>query len=179
MTKFGRCLMIFILTLILFIINVQEVKADSSGFFSFGYGGKDKAFSLSFAGRIDRHFGLEVGLIFSGELSGHHYKYPCPIPYTIVGEKKVEPACGIDMLGIIDLTDNITLHGGIGIYRQKYALVSRSTSAANYYWQSTEYKYDGGLSVGIQFTSDKGLLGLGYHQLRGVNIQFASSLSDK
>lgn len=172
MLKLRSIMSIFLFSLF-FLLNVQVTKANSidvskTSFISLGY--QDHTFSGSLGGRIDKGFGFEIGAIFSNNPFNNYNDYPCPYSYTIIGEKKVEPAFGLDFLGFIDLAEGFSLFAGLGFYWQKYALISRS-EAGGYYCQSTDYKIDGGFSAGIQFKFDKGFLGLAYHQLRGANIQ--------
>jgi hypothetical protein len=173
MVKFSRCLAIFIFTLIILLaFNVQEAKAN---FISIGYSEKDKALSLSHAFRFDNNLGVEGGVILSRNYTTY-YEHPRPFHnYTIVGEKKIGYVFGIDILGFIDLAKNISIHGGIGVYGHEYVFViHRENSTEDYELPHGGSKYEIGFSAGIQFKLKKFLLGLGYHELRGFNLQFAT-----
>lgn len=168
MVKFCRYLAIFIFTLVLFIFNVQEAKAS---FLSIGYSEKDKALSSSFAITGD-NLGIEFGIIFSKRYTYYEYPYPSG-NYTIVGEEETGYAYGTDILGFIDLTKNISIYGGFGVYKQEYVLITRrDNSTEDYCLPFEKHKFETGLSAGIQFIFKKFLLGLGYHELRGYNIHF-------
>jgi hypothetical protein len=157
MVMIRRCLIIFILAIALLIFNVQQVKADFFDFFSVGYGGRDEAFSLSLGLGVRKHFGVEFSVIDSFRWG------------RVVNGYKLKPKYGVDALVSMDLTKNIRIFGGAGIYWQMRERVI-SSSSSDLLW----YKSDGGYSGGIQFKSDKGMLGLAYHQIRGFIIQFAS-----
>lgn len=167
-----KFLVIISLTLVLCLGLAANANAESGSFW-FSGGGKDGNGSLAIGFGSD-NLGIEFGLIDDANLPAGTLDYECPHwDYTSLGNKTLESSAGFDLIGMINLSENIILYGGPGLYWHRTGEVVRSNATGWYYTQSDDTSTEIACSGGIKFTLTEGTrLGIGYHSLRGTNLTF-------
>jgi hypothetical protein len=138
----------------------------------------DGASLLSFAyGQRWDWIGLEAGGAYYFNTLGEINDYPCPhTDYTIIAEQQKTSAFGLDVLFFADL-DSISLYAGPGCYLFCYREVSESNVTNWLYAESKGLGFLVTCSLGIQTNlNDDSVAAIGYHTLRGWNIQFSTRM---
>lgn len=169
--------LIFTLILIFTIASMAwaDSSDDTSTFYIYGsIGYKEPMFNFSGAVRFG-HFGVEVGAgyrLYPGMLD-----YPCPhYDYTIIDYDYLSSLVGVDLIHYIDLADNVSIYAGGGLYLMEYDTVVESNSTYWVYRQYTRYEGRFAYSGGLQIHQNGIGIGIGYHSLRGVNLQMLFKL---
>ncbi len=168
-----------LLTLILTIImslGFAAIANAESGSFWFSGGSKDGhgSFAVGFGGET---LGFEFGVIDNADAPYDTLDYPCPHwNFTSLGTRTLEASAGIDLIGMIQLSENIILYGGPGLYWHRTGEVVRSNDTGWYYTETDNTTTEIAGSGGIRFFLTRGTrLGIGYHSLRGTNVTFQLS----
>ncbi len=170
-----KLLLTVALSLILSLGFTVNANAESGSFW-FSGGGKDGNGTLAI-GFGSENVGIEFGLIDDDNLPVGTLDYECPHwDFTSLGDKTLESSVGIDLIGMINLSENIILYGGPGLYWDRTGEVVRSNETGWFYTQSDNTSTEIACSGGIRFTLTEGTrLGIGYHSLRGTNLTFQLS----
>src|SRR5690554_671519 len=131
---------------------------------------KDDLINIGIARRYT-NWGFEIGL--GARKYNDMLNYPCPhTSYIIVEDKYYNAMLGVDFIRYFDLNYELTAYLGAGGYYLGYDKISRSMATGWYYRESSSSEYEIGFSGGIQIhTKGKSGFGLGYHTLRGFNLQ--------
>lgn len=167
--------LILIFTLILVFTTSAMAQArsydkSSDVYTYFGLGYKDPFWNLSCGLRFAGNFGVEFGVgvrQYPGILD-----YPCPHSYyTIIDDNYKAVLLGFDLIHYTDIGEKVTLYAGAGLYVVGYDTVVESNSTYWVYRQYTTYEGKFAYSGGIQIHENIIGIGLGYHSLRGVNLQ--------
>lgn len=160
------------LTLVLCLGFAANANAESGSFW-FSGGSKDGngTFAVGFGGG---NLGIEFGIIDDATLPYGTLDYECPHwNYTSLGNRTLESSAGIDLIGLIYLSDNIVLYGGPGLYWHRTGEVVMSNDTGWHYTHSSEYTTEIACSGGVKFSLTEGTrFGIGYHSLRGTNLIF-------
>jgi hypothetical protein len=145
---------------------------DNYTYGTIGY--KDSMLNISGAVRFG-HFGVEVGAGFRdypGILD-----YPCPhSDYTIIEDYYKTYQVGIDLIHYTDLADNVSIYAGAGLYLQGFDTISQSNVTDWVYREFTSFEGRFAYSGGLQVHEDHVGVGIGYHSIRGVNLQVVFTL---
>ncbi len=165
-----------LLTIIPLLITSLQTNAatfENYSYLGIGYNGDMPTFSAT-KRYVD--FGVELG--FAYRIYPGLNNYPCPhSDYTIINNKYQSALFGIDVLRYLDFAESCSLYGGIGLYLQTYMKVSRSNVLGWTYNQGAIAELAPAFSGGIQFHATNGSgFGIGYHSIRGVNLQFIFAL---
>lgn len=131
--------------------------------------------SLSLGGRYS-YIGAEVGIIGIEDTNSSSNILDYPVPhndYIDIGRQDTHSASGIDILGFFDLSKQVSLYLGPGLYWRTYKDVAMSNVTGWFYTQSEYTETESVFSGGIRFypVGISGMLGIGYHSDRGINIQ--------
>lgn len=157
---------IFTLALVLTVAGTVSA-SDSYTYGSFGY--NSPMFNLSGAQRFG-DFGVEFGLgvrQYPGILD-----YPCPVwDYTIIEDYYYSALVGIDLLHYVDIGENTSVYAGAGLYLLGYDTVAESNATYWTYRQYTSFEGHLAFSGGLQFHPEGFGVGIGFHSIRGVNLQ--------
>ena len=163
------------LTLILILAGTTVAYADS-GFFWFSGGNKDGNgnFAVGFGGD---NLGIEIGFIDDATRPAGTFDYQCPHwNYTSMGIQTLESTAGIDLLGMLHLSEHFILYGGPGLYWHHSGEVVRSNDTGWYYTETDDTSTKIACSGGVRFLSTEGHgFAIGYHSLRGANLTFQFS----
>jgi hypothetical protein len=126
--------------------------------------------------------GIEVGAVFdqdslpSGTLNDFSVPNTLlqqfPTGFDNLGRKNLSPQIGADLLGHFKVAPNVSLYGGVGLYFQSQADITRSNVTTDLFKQTsntnTSVAVSGGADVKI---SDSFRIGGGYHSLRGITAK--------
>jgi hypothetical protein len=157
---------IFTLALVLIIAGTASA-SDNYTYGTIGYG--DPMFNFSGAQRFG-NLGVEfaVGVRpYPGILD-----YPCPgWDYTIIDDYYYSALVGIDLLRYVDIGENTSVYAGAGLYLLGYDTVAESNVTYWTYRQNTTFEGCFAFSGGLQFHPEGFGVGIGFHSIRGVNLQ--------
>jgi hypothetical protein len=157
------------LALVLIVAGMASAQAsNNSTYVSVGY--QDPMFNLSGALRWGG-YGVEIGLGFRSY--PEMLDYPCPhYNYTILDDYYYSALIGVDLLRYIDIGENCSLYAGAGLYLLGYDMVVQSNDTGWIYRQESTVQGSFAYSGGLQFHQNEGFgVGVGYHSLRGYNLQ--------
>ncbi len=166
-------LFITIILVLILSLGFTTITNAESGSFWFSGGSKDGNGSFAFGFGFD-NIGFEVGVIDDTNTPKGTLDYECPHwDYTSLGERTTASTVGIDLIGMINLSNNVTLYGGPGLYWHHTGEIVRSNASGWYYTQSSETTSKITCSGGIRFKfAEEARFGIGYHSLRGTNLTF-------
>lgn len=168
----NKFIVMMVLTMIL-SLGIATITNAESGSFWFSGGSKDGYgnFAIGFGGET---LGFEFGIIDDANLPAGTLDYECPHwDYTSLGNRTLASSVGIDLLGMIHLSENIILYGGPGLYWHRTGEVVRSNATGWYYTETDDTTTEIAGSGGVRFALTRGTrLGIGYHSLRGTNVTF-------
>lgn len=164
--------------IVFLMLLTSNGKVEAATFDNFTYGSigyKEPMFNFSVAHRFV-NYGFEIGCGL--RLYPEIHDYPCPHDdYIILDDHYYSVHLGIDMLRYVDLGESITIYGGVGVYLLEYQTVVRSNATDWVYRQNStvdlSFAYSGGFQI---HTNDRYGFGIGYHSVRGVNLQFIVDL---
>ena len=160
----------FIVVSLLILTALPSQAATWGDYTYLDVGHKDGLTSIGIARRYT-DWGFEISLGAKGYKDA--LDYPCPhLNYIIVEDKYYNAILGVDFIRYFDLNYELTAYLGAGGYYLGYEKISRSLATGWYYRESSSSEYEIGFSGGIQIhTKGKSGFGLGYHTLRGFNLQ--------
>lgn len=157
---------IFTLALVFTIAGMASA-SDIYTYGSIGY--QDPMLNLSGALRFG-NFGMEIGLGF--RQYPEILDYPCPHDdYIIIDDHYKSALLGMDLLHFVDIGENCSLYSGVGFYLVGYDMVAESNATGWLYREDTTFEGRFAYSGGLQIHEDHIGIGIGYHSLRGVNLQ--------
>lgn len=162
------CLILSIFTIFTLTSIVKPVYAEPRYSSLWISAGTESGFSLGVRGE-------SVGLEFGGKQTSEYLDselldYPVPhSDYSGLGRKRIGNMLGLDLLGFYNFSSWLSLYAGIGGYVQEIREVARSNVTGWLYTQSRGEDGEFAVSGGLQaFPSEKLLLGIGFHNVRGV-----------
>lgn len=157
-------------TIITPVAQAESTDTDKSYWVSIG--AKHSKASGAYGTRIG-NMGWEIGFSDTGDYSSSEVDDAKPFhSSTSLGEKKIGPSYGIDILSFMPASENLSLYVGAGVYYQEYRHVARDVFKDLYTEskrETADFAYSGGMHLNI---SDNQMLGIGYHSIRGTNVQF-------
>jgi Outer membrane protein beta-barrel domain len=130
----------------------------------------------------DTPIGIEVGAVFNQDTlpagALNDYSVPAtllqqfPTGFDNLGRKNLSPQIGADLLGHFKVAPNVSLYGGVGLYFQGQANITRSNVTTDLFKQTSNtdvsVAFSGGADVKI---GDSLRIGGGYHSLRGITAK--------
>ena len=128
-------------------------------------------FSIGIRGK---EWGGELGLVNDFDFSTDNildYKMPHS-DYTNLGWQNVDQAYGIDIYRYFNVNSNSSVYIGPGFYMREQRLLAKSNLTDLVYTQATSEKIQIPISIGFDIYGKEFFYGLGYHSMRGLNIQF-------
>ncbi|TCL71584.1 hypothetical protein EDC14_100746 [Hydrogenispora ethanolica] len=128
--------------------------------------------SLAVGGRFG-DWGLEAGAIPGDGRYPDALDYPCPHDdYRVVDDDYVPGTYGFDTLRYFDLQPQLAVYLGAGLYFAEHQTMVQSRATGWIYENASTTETDPAFSGGIVYRNDQVGIGLGYHSLRGANLQF-------
>ena len=130
----------------------------------------------------DSPIGLEVGAVFNQDSlppgSLNDFSVPesllqqFPTGFDNLGRKNLTPQIGADLLGHFKVAPNVSLYGGVGLYFQGRADITRSNVTTDLFRQTSNTDVNVAVSGGADVKIGDSLrIGGGYHSLRGVTAK--------
>jgi opacity protein-like surface antigen len=96
------------------------------------------------------------------------------LDYTDLGKKTIDATYGIDGLLFVDLSQQLSLYGGVGLYGQETREVARSNATGWLYTQAKDTDLTVAYSAGLQYYPSRDFsFGLGYHSVRGPHAKIS------
>jgi opacity protein-like surface antigen len=127
------------------------------------------------------NLGFEIGAVLNQDAlpPGNLNEYPAgsllqqfPNGFNNLGVKTTTPNIGGDIIGYYDVSPQVTLHGGVGIYFQGRSQITQSRATTDLFKETNETVTSFALSGGADFrVGDAVRIGAGYHSLRGVTAK--------
>jgi Outer membrane protein beta-barrel domain len=147
--------------------------------FGFKNGTVNPAIGYRFGGSP---IGIEVGAIFNqdslppGELNDFSVPNTLlqqfPTGFDNLGRKNLSPQIGADLLGHFKVAPNVSLYGGVGLYFQGQANITRSNVTTDLFRQTSNTDVSVAVSGGADVKIGDSLrIGGGYHSLRGITAK--------
>jgi Outer membrane protein beta-barrel domain len=126
--------------------------------------------------------GIEVGAVFNQDSlpagTLNDYSVPStllqqfPTGFDNLGRKNLSPQIGADLLGHFKVAPNVSLYGGVGVYFQSQANITRSNVTTDLFKQTSNTDVSVAVSGGADIKIGDSLrIGGGYHSLRGVTAK--------
>jgi opacity protein-like surface antigen len=154
----------------------------SSGTFSVSAGFQNGNVNPAIGYRLpDSNIGFEVGAIFDIDRlpAGNLLDFPIGSAaldefrdFNNLGIKKLTPNIGGDVIGYYDVSPQVSLFGGLGVYFQSSSLIVQSTLANNLFKETNTTNVSLAVSGGADFRVSNSLrIGAGYHSIRGVTAR--------
>ncbi len=145
----------------------------------FNNGTINPAIGYRFAGSP---IGLEVGAVFNQDSlppgSLNDFSVPSsllqqfPTGFDNLGRKNLTPQIGADLLGHFKVAPNVSLYGGVGVYFQGRADITRSNVTTDLFRQTSNTDVNVAVSGGADVKIGDSLrIGGGYHSLRGITAK--------
>jgi Outer membrane protein beta-barrel domain len=130
----------------------------------------------------DTPIGLEVGAVFNQDSlppgSLNDFSVPAsllqqfPTGFDNLGRKNLTPQIGADLLGHFKVAPNVSLYGGVGLYFQGRADITRSNVTTDLFRQTSNTDVSVAVSGGADVKIGDSLrIGGGYHSLRGITAK--------
>jgi Outer membrane protein beta-barrel domain len=130
----------------------------------------------------DSPIGLEVGAVFNQDSlpagSLNDFSVPgsllqqFPTGFDNLGRKNLTPQIGADLLGHFKVAPNVSLYGGVGLYFQGRADITRSNVTTDLFRQTSNTDVNVAVSGGADVKIGDSLrIGGGYHSLRGITAK--------
>jgi opacity protein-like surface antigen len=92
-----------------------------------------------------------------------------PNGFNNLDRRTTKPQIRVDLLGYCDISQTISLYGGVGLYFQGQSTIFQSVATTDLFKQSNLTDVNVAVSGGADFKlSDSWRLGGGYHSLRGI-----------
>jgi opacity protein-like surface antigen len=155
---------------------------ESSGTFSVSTGFKDGIVNPAIGYRLpNSSIGFEIGAVFNQDQlpAGELNDYPAgslvqqfPNGFNNLGTKTLTPNIGGDVIGYYDVSPQVSLFGGLGLYFQSSSLILQSKATTDLFKETNSTSVNVAVSGGADFrVSDSLRLGAGYHSIRGVTAR--------
>jgi Outer membrane protein beta-barrel domain len=130
----------------------------------------------------DTPIGIEVGAVFNQDSlppgTLNDYSVPgtllqqFPTGFDNLGRKNLTPQIGADLLGHFKVAPNVSLYGGVGLYFQGQANITRSNVTTDLFKQTSNTDVSVAVSGGADVKIGNSLrIGGGYHSLRGITAK--------
>jgi hypothetical protein len=130
----------------------------------------------------DTPIGIEVGAVFNQDSlppgTLNDFSVPgsllqqFPTGFDNLGRKNLTPQIGADLLGHFKVAPNVSLYGGVGIYFQGQANITRSNVTTDLFKQTSNTDVSVAVSGGADVKIGDSLrIGGGYHSLRGITAK--------
>jgi Outer membrane protein beta-barrel domain len=130
----------------------------------------------------DTPIGIEVGAVFNQDSlppgTLNDYSVPgtllqqFPTGFDNLGRKNLTPQIGADLLGHFKVAPNVSLYGGVGLYFQGQANITRSNVTTDLFKQTSNTDVSVAVSGGADVKIGDSLrIGGGYHSLRGITAK--------
>jgi Outer membrane protein beta-barrel domain len=130
----------------------------------------------------DTPIGIEVGAVFNQDSlppgTLNDYSVPgtllqqFPTGFDNLGRKNLTPQIGADLLGHFKVAPNVSLYGGVGVYFQGQANITRSNVTTDLFKQTSNTDVSVAVSGGADVKIGDSLrIGGGYHSLRGITAK--------
>jgi Outer membrane protein beta-barrel domain len=95
-----------------------------------------------------------------------------PTGFDNLGRRNLTPQIGADLLGHFKVAPNVSLYGGVGVYFQGQADITRSNITTDLFRQSSSTDVSLAVSGGADVRlGDSFRVGGGYHSLRGITAK--------
>lgn len=150
------------------------------GTLSVSTGFKDGTVNPAIGYRLpNSNIGFEVGAVLNQDAlpPGNLNEYPAPIQqfpngFNNLGVKTTTPNIGADVIGYYDVSPQVSLHGGVGVYFQGSSQITQSKATTDLFKETNQTNVNLAVSGGADFrVSDSLRIGAGYHSLRGVTAK--------
>jgi opacity protein-like surface antigen len=126
--------------------------------------------------------GIEVGAVFNQDTlppgTLNDFSVPgsllqqSPTGFDNLGRKNLTPQIGADLLGHFKVAPNVSLYGGVGVYFQGQANITRSNVTTDLFKQTSNTDVSVAVSGGADVKIGDSLrIGGGYHSLRGITAK--------
>jgi Outer membrane protein beta-barrel domain len=130
----------------------------------------------------DTPIGIEIGAVFNQDSlppgTLNDYSVPgtllqqFPTGFDNLGRKNLTPQIGADLLGHFKVAPNVSLYGGVGVYFQGQANITRSNVTTDLFKQTSNTDVSVAVSGGADVKIGDSLrIGGGYHSLRGITAK--------
>jgi Outer membrane protein beta-barrel domain len=130
----------------------------------------------------DTPIGIEIGAVFNQDSlppgTLNDYSVPAtllqqfPTGFDNLGRKNLSPQIGADLLGHFKVAPNVSLYGGVGVYFQGQANITRSNVTTDLFKQTSNTDVSVAVSGGADVKIGDSLrIGGGYHSLRGITAK--------
>jgi hypothetical protein len=130
----------------------------------------------------DTPIGIEVGAVFNQDSlppgTLNDFSVPgsllqqFPTGFDNLGRKNLTPQIGADLLGHFKVAPNVSLYGGVGVYFQGQATITRSNVTTDLFKQTSNTDVSVAVSGGADVKIGDSLrIGGGYHSLRGITAK--------
>jgi hypothetical protein len=130
----------------------------------------------------DTPISLEIGAVFNQDNlppgSLNDFSVPgsllqqFPTGFDNLGRKNLTPQIGADLLGHFKVAPNVSLYGGVGLYFQGQANITRSNVTTDLFKQTSSTDVSVAVSGGADVKiGDSFRIGGGYHSLRGITAK--------
>jgi Outer membrane protein beta-barrel domain len=130
----------------------------------------------------DTPIGIEVGAVFNQDSlppgTLNDFSVPgsllqqFPTGFDNLGRKNLTPQIGADLLGHFKVAPNVSLYGGVGVYFQGQANITRSNVTTDLFKQTSNTDVSVAVSGGADVKIGDSLrIGGGYHSLRGITAK--------
>jgi hypothetical protein len=130
----------------------------------------------------DTPIGIEVGAVFNQDSfppgTLNDFSVPAtllqqfPTGFDNLGRKNLSPQIGADLLGHFKVAPNVSLYGGVGLYFQGQATITRSNVTTDLFKQTSNTDVTVAISGGADVKIGDSLrIGGGYHSLRGITAK--------
>jgi opacity protein-like surface antigen len=155
---------------------------NSAGTFSVSAGFKDGIVNPAIGYRLPNSvIGFEIGAVFNQDRlpAGELNDYPAgslvqqfPNGFNNLGVKTLTPNIGGDVIGYYDVSPQVSLFGGLGVYFQSSSLILQSKATTDLFKETNSTSVNVAVSGGADFRVSESLrLGAGYHSIRGVTAR--------
>jgi opacity protein-like surface antigen len=152
------------------------------GTLSVSTGFKDGSVNPAIGYRLpNSNIGFEVGAALNQDAlpPGNLNEYPAgsliqqfPNGFNNLGVKTTTPNIGADVIGYYDVSPQVSLHGGVGVYFQGSSQITQSKATNDLFKETNQTNVSLAVSGGADFrVSDSLRIGAGYHSVRGVTAK--------
>jgi opacity protein-like surface antigen len=155
---------------------------ERGGTLSISTGFKDGTVNPAIGYRLpNSNIGFEIGAVLNQDAlpPGNVNEYPAgsliqqfPNGFNNLGIKTTTPNIGGDVIGYYDVSPQVSLHGGVGIYFQGSSQITQSKATTDLFKETNQTNVSLAISGGADFrVGDSLRIGAGYHSLRGVTAK--------
>ncbi len=162
--------------------NYGRSSGPSFGIFSLSTGFKDGTLNPAIGYRFSRsNIGFEIGAVFNqdklppgtvNDYAAGSLIQQFPGGFNNLGVKTTTASIGGDVLGFFDVSPNVSIYGGVGVYFQGKSQIFQSNVTNDLFKETNETNVNLAVSGGADFKlGDAWQIGVGYHSLRGINAK--------